>query len=171
MAIETRREVSGDVPVEPAPVRVCPTAPASFGLLLLRVPLGVFFALAGVGHIKGGLEHFVGENIAAAMGLMPENVARVFLNCLPYAEIVLGVMLVLGLLGRFAGLVCTVLLIGFTALATGVKQTGLPFHPNLLMLGMALAVLFCGPGRFSIDGLLFRPRRKVVVTKEYTEPV
>jgi uncharacterized membrane protein YphA (DoxX/SURF4 family) len=80
-------------------------------------------------------------------------------------------MLVLGLLGRFAGLVCTVLLIGFTVTATGIKQPGLAFHPNLLMLGMALAILFCGPGRFSVDGLLFGPRRKVVVTREYTEPV
>jgi uncharacterized membrane protein YphA (DoxX/SURF4 family) len=171
MAIETRRDVSGGEPVEPVPVRVHPTAPASFGLLLLRIPLGVYFILAGVGHIRGGIGHFIGENIAAAMGYMPENVARGFLTALPYAEITLGVMLILGLLGRFAGLVCSLLLISFTVAATGVRQPGLPFHPNLLMLGMGLAVLFCGPGRFSVDGLLFRPRRKVVVTKEYTEPV
>jgi hypothetical protein len=45
----------------------------------------------------------------------------------------------------------------------------LPFHPNLVFLGTTLAVMLCGPGWISLDGLLFRPRRKVVMTEEINQ--
>jgi uncharacterized membrane protein YphA (DoxX/SURF4 family) len=170
MAIETRREVRGDEPVEPVPVRVHPTVPASLGLLLLRLPVGAFFLLAGVMKIRMGVGNFVEASVKSAQPYMPEHLGRVFLNALPYAEVILGALLILGLIARFAGLVTSLLLISIIVAVTGVRQDQLP-QTTVVLLGATLAIMLCGPGRFSLDGLFFRPRRKVVVTKEYTEPM
>ena len=170
MAIETRREVRGDEPVEPVPMRVHPTAPASLGLLLLRLPVGAFFLLAGVMKFRMGVGNFVGASLNSAKPYMSEHVGRLFLTALPYAEVALGALLILGLVARLAGLVSSLLLIGIMIAVTGVRQEQLP-HTTVVLLGATLAIMLCGPGRFSLDGLFFRPRRKVVVTKEYTEPM
>jgi uncharacterized membrane protein YphA (DoxX/SURF4 family) len=170
MAIETRRDVSGGEPVEPVRMSVHPTGPASLGLLLLRLPLGAYFLLAGVMKFRMGVGNFVDASLKSAQPYMSEHVGRVFLTALPYAEVTLGALLILGLLARFAGLVCTLLLVGIMVAVTGVRQEQLP-HTNVVLVGATLAIMLCGPGRFSLDGLFFRPRRKVVVTKEYTEPV
>jgi uncharacterized membrane protein YphA (DoxX/SURF4 family) len=170
MAIETRREVRGDEPVEPVPMRVHPTAPASLGLLLLRLPVGAFFLLAGVMKFRMGVGNFVDSSLKSAQPYMSEHVGRMFLTALPYAEVALGALLILGLLTRFAGLVCTLLLISIMVSVTGVRQDQMP-HPNVVLLGATLALMLCGPGRISLDGLFFRPRRTVVVTREYTEPM
>lgn len=174
MAIETTRTdlVGGTtaVPVGvPVPVRHYPTTMASIGLLALRVPIGLYFVFAGVAKFRGGVGGFVESQLATATKYMPENFARMYLNTLPYAEIALGVMLIIGLLTRFAGLVITALLVSFTIAATGLKHPQLPFHPNAVYLGIGLAILFCGPGRLSVDNFLFARRRKVTITEQYTE--
>jgi uncharacterized membrane protein YphA (DoxX/SURF4 family) len=172
MAIETRTELTDGTPVVPVATRVYPTGAASVGLLALRVPLGVYFILAGVAKFsKIGLDAFVTSNLSTATAHMfgNEGLARAYLTALPFAEIALGAMLVLGLLTRVAGLLCTLLLVSFTIAATGIKHQQLPFHPNVVYIGATLAVLLCGPGRLSLDHLLFGRRRKVVIREEYTE--
>jgi uncharacterized membrane protein YphA (DoxX/SURF4 family) len=71
-------------------------------------------------------------------------------------------------LTRVVAAAMSLLLISFTLAATGVsgQKLQLPFHPNLIYLGLTLCIMLCGPGMISIDGLLFRPRRRVIVTEE-----
>ncbi|HEY7090522.1 MAG TPA: DoxX family protein [Tepidisphaeraceae bacterium] len=136
------------------------TAAASLGLLCARVPMGVYFALAGLHKITGGIGKFVDGTIGLATKVMPEQLGRAFLTALPFAELLVGISLVFGLLGRLGGLVGSLLLISFLIAATGVApgSSGGPFHPNLVFLGVALLVLFAGPGKISLDNVIFKPK-------------
>jgi putative oxidoreductase len=172
MAIEKRVELSDGTPAVPVPmpVRPYPSAAVSLGLLALRVPMGVYFILAGWYKVRTlGVAKFVESQSEVAARYMPEKFAHMYLNALPYAEIALGVMLVVGLLTRFVGLVMTLLLVSFTIAVTKVYHETLPFQPNVIYIGVALAILLCGPGRFSVDGILFGRRRRVTITEQYTE--
>ena len=180
MAIETRTEVTGgsglpvSTPAAVVPVRYYPTTAVSLGLFFLRVPLGAYFLLAGVGKFRGdGVAKFVESNLGKATYHMMgnEGLAKTFLNAVPFAEIVLGAMLVVGLLTRFAGLLCSLLLVSFITAHTkfGTTTPSLQIHSNLIFLGASLAILLCGPGRLSVDNLIFGRRRKVTVTEQYTE--
>src|SRR5687768_16153113 len=107
MAVETRTEVHG-AGATPSPLpttRRYPTMVQSIGLFLARVPLGAYFLLAGVGKLRGGVGKFVESNLSMAREHLPEKWASIFLNTLPYAEIVLGGMLILGLLTRVTSLI------------------------------------------------------------------
>ena len=147
-----------------------PSVAASIGLLLLRVPLGVFFILAGILKLTapGGRAAFADAHISQVPGYVSEHLGRMFLTNLPFIEIVVGSLLVLGLLTRVVGLVAALLITSFTIYVTKVAggQTGGPFHPNLIYIGIGLAVMLCGPGIFSVDGMLFRPRRRTVIQTE-----
>jgi uncharacterized membrane protein YphA (DoxX/SURF4 family) len=157
-----------------------PSPAASMGLLVARIPIGAYFIKAGIGKFTmqpNGVGSFVDHHLADAMKFLPEQWARMYLGALPYIEISLGVLLIAGLLTRAAALLMSLLLISFT-LGAAPHASGrfsdsvvLPFHPNLVFLGITLALMLCGPGRISIDGLLFRPRRRLVVTDEVERPV
>jgi uncharacterized membrane protein YphA (DoxX/SURF4 family) len=170
MAIEKRVELADGTAAVPVPVRTYPSIPASLGLLALRAPMGLYFLIAGVNKFRGdGVAAFVESHMKDTTPYMSEHLGRMYLGALPYAEITLGVLLIIGLMTRFVGLVMTLLLVSFTIAVTKLKADPLPFQPNVIYIGVALAVMLCGPGRFSVDGMLFRPRRKVTVTEEYTE--
>jgi uncharacterized membrane protein YphA (DoxX/SURF4 family) len=152
-----------------------PSSPASIGLLLARVPLGLYFIAAAVQKFRmpEGVKSFVDYSMPLATKYMSDNLARNYLTTLPYAEILLGLFLIVGLLTRFTAAVLALLLIGFTIALGGAAamgqlgpQTKLPFHPNIVFIGTALAIALCGPGWLSVDGLLFRPRRRWVTPPE-----
>jgi uncharacterized membrane protein YphA (DoxX/SURF4 family) len=142
-----------------------PSHAANLGLLFARIPLGLYFVLAGIGKFTadGGASSFVESNMADAMKFMPENIARNYLTALPYAEIAIGAFLIMGLVTRVVAALAVLLLVSFTLGKTGVRMPPLPFHPNLLLLGMALCLTLCGGGWIGVDGLIFRRRRPVVV--------
>jgi uncharacterized membrane protein YphA (DoxX/SURF4 family) len=142
---------------------------ASVGLMLARVPLGLYFIFAGISKFthEGGHAAFVQNYMPAATKYMSDSLAHTYLTSLPYAEIALGAFLVMGLVTRVVAACMALLLISFT-IAMGVTYPNLPFHPNLVYLGLALALVLCGGGWISVDGLLFRPRGAVVVARGAT---
>ena len=132
-------------------------AATSLGLLLMRAPLGVYFALAGIHKFQGGVSNFVAGSMKSVPPFMPEVLGKAYLYCLPAAEVVVGVCLVLGLFSRLIGCIATLMLISFTIAVTGVAgQGGAPFHPNLIFIGIALAVMLAGPGGYAVDNLQFK---------------
>jgi uncharacterized membrane protein YphA (DoxX/SURF4 family) len=158
---------------------VHPSSPASIGLLLARVPLGLYFIFAAVSKFAGekGVSGFVEQAMPLATKYMSDSLSRNYLTSLPYAEFILGVMLIAGLLTRFTAAVVALLLVSFTIALGWPAARGqlgesvkLPFHPNIVFLGTALALMLCGPGWISVDRLLFRPRRRVTATDEYVDP-
>ena len=147
------------------------SGPASAGLLIGRIPLGLFFIMAGILKFYYGLDNFIKANLPDAMKFLPENLAHGFLNALPFVEITVATLLIVGLLTRIAAAIMAILLISFTVGKTHLTGVGGgPFHYNIVYLGLALAIMLVGPGWFSLDGILFRPRRRVVVTDDIERP-
>jgi uncharacterized membrane protein YphA (DoxX/SURF4 family) len=119
--------------------------------------------------MENGVSGFVEQSMPMAKKFMSDSLSRNFLTSLPYAELVLGIMLIVGLLTRFTAAFLSLLLISFT-IGIGMAATlgqldphvKLPFHPNIVYLGTALAIMLCGPGWLSVDRMLFRRRRRVL---------
>lgn len=133
----------------------------SGAMALGRLSLGLMFLFAGVRKLQGDVEAFV-ANAVVPNAPMPEPLAVAYGHSLPYAEIVVGGLLIAGLLTRIAGGVIALLLLSFV-IAMGVDwwpESGPAFTKNLVMLPLALWFVFAGGGRFAVDALIFRPRGK-----------
>ena len=142
----------------------------STGLLLLRLVMGAAFILHGWPKIQN------------PMGWMPPemSVPGIWQALAALSEFGGGIALILGLLTRLASLgigSVMVVAIGMVHIHLGhpfVNQTGGPSW-ELAAVYLACAVLFFlqGPGRFSLDGLLFGTAVQCEPTRSGTvlEPV
>lgn len=120
--------------------------------LLLRLAAGGFMAIA---HGWPKLMSFAEkkDSFMALFGLpSPLSLAL----CI-FGELVCGVLLLLGLGTRFAAVPYAITML----VAAFVAHSDSPFGKGehaLLFATMGLALLFLGPGRFSVDGVLGRDR-------------
>ncbi len=130
-------------------------------LFAARFPLGVYFAIAGYNKISKGATAFAESSMKLWPTWLPEEMGRVYLNTLPYAELVAGIMLAVGFVGRLAGGLVFLMLLSIT-IALGVLKDpdalGLPFHTNYILLGLALIPTVMGSGGLSADRFLFSRR-------------
>lgn len=128
--------------------------------LLARAALGLYFLLAGVGKVRGELQNGLGTFYEGSFqGLQPEWLPTFFAApygyALPWAEVIVGAMLVLGLATRISATLIALMLLSFTIalmMAKGVTGGGPgPFHANVVMIALALMLLVLGGGAISID--------------------
>jgi thiosulfate dehydrogenase [quinone] large subunit len=130
-------------------------------LLLLRVPLGLFFLLAGLHKVQGGVGDFVSGASGLIPSFLPNSVGRAYLYAVPWAEIIVGICLIAGLFGRFIAMIVSLMLISFMIAATGIKPSGKePLQYNIVLLGISLCLMLLGPGNFSADAFLPEKRKK-----------
>jgi putative oxidoreductase len=127
-------------------------------LLIARILMGYIFLLSGWGKLTG-LAVFAAylerQGVPASYGFAVLGAAVEFLG---------GLSLILGIATRYAALVT----IAFMLVATGVShrfwefegaaRQAVNFNKNMAMMGGLLAMVIAGPGRFSLDRLLARPR-------------
>ncbi|MEM1026462.1 MAG: DoxX family protein [Planctomycetota bacterium] len=137
---------------------------SDFGLFVLRVAMGGYFLAAGVfkaiGEIQNGLGSFYQGNFKALQpAWLPDVLAAPYGYALPWLEIVLGVMLVVGFFGRISAVLIGVMIASFTvALALKLGWTAQPpdapgpISGNYLQLAAYVALVALGPGRWSVDG-------------------
>lgn len=129
------------------------------GLLLLRVGIGVMFTLHGYPKLTGGVEAWT--QVGGTMKLIGINFAPAFWGFLAAAaEAVGGQLLAIGLFFRVA----CVFLLGTMIMATIMHlSSGDEFNAYSHALESAilfLSLAFIGPGKFSVDQMLFpAPRR------------
>ena len=119
----------------------------NFGMLVLRVVLGLL--LASHGYMK--LVKF-GE-LKNKFGNFMHMGSTLSLSMITFAELVCGILLILGLFTRFA---CIPIIIGMCVVVF-VASNGQIFasgERGMMYLAATITVLFCGPGRISVDGMI-----------------
>ena len=128
---------------------------ADIGLLLIRLPVGILFLLAGSGKIHAGVGAFAHGMISHVPGWMPQPLGWAYLYALPWMESLVGVSMILGAAVRAFGVIASLMLLSFMIAVTGFKpapNSG-PLQVNLIYLGVVLGIALCGAGRISVDGM------------------
>ncbi len=120
------------------------------GLLMLRLVTGLFMAFGhGLSKVTGDLTGLTGR--AAEMGFPAPGF---FAYAAAYGEFVGGIFLALGFATRPSAFV-----IALTMVTAGfIRHAADPFGKKelaFLYLGIACVILLTGPGRFSLDRLIF----------------
>jgi thiosulfate dehydrogenase [quinone] large subunit len=132
----------------------------SLAYFILRLSLGVDMLMHYVVRTWGISKDFVPVTEKEFVGnLLPMSWVHVFLTVLPYFEGVLGVLLILGLLSRWAitaeGLLVTVLLFG-TALRSDWTVVS---HQMIYLLFVFILLAVEDYDYFSVDSFLARRRQ------------
>ncbi len=123
-----------------------PMGNALYAGLFVRVPLGLYFVLAGLMKIKDA-DAFIA--IVQQYKIIPEPLATLYGILLPYIEVGVGTMLILGSWTTLAAILCSLMLASFI-MAVGIREQR-PFNKDILLLGAALSLLYSGAGALSID--------------------
>jgi len=130
------------------------------GLLLLRIGIGVMFTIHGYPKLMGGPEQWT--QVGGAMKAVGIHFAPTFWGFMAaVAEAVGGQLLALGLFFRLACglLLSTMVMATIMHLTNGDDFNG---YSHALESGLLfLSLLLIGPGRLSLDQVLFPPRRRL----------
>ena len=121
-----------------------------YGLLIIRVGVGVVFMVHGWPKITGGAEMWTG--LGGAMGVIGIGFAPAFWGFMAaFSEFFGGLLLALGLLARPAALfMCFTMVMATLVHVTGGDGFGTISHPLKLIFVFA-GLLLTGPGKYSID--------------------
>lgn len=131
----------------------------NLGLLLARVPLGLYFALAGYAHFT--TQNFATQYVAALPAWMPAEAGKGYSSMLPFLEMAVGGLLILGLTTRLGGFLAagiTGLLVAAAGVTVDPKAVH-HIHP-LIVLGVSVLMLCMGGGKFTLDNFLFNGKKK-----------
>ena len=129
----------------------------NLGLLLARIPLGLYFALLGYEHFK--VQNFATQYVAALPSWMPSEAGKGYSTVLPFLEMAVGGLLVLGLTTRVGGLLGACI-VGMLIAASGFKLYPDAGHQTLIVFGFSILLLCLGGGKFTLDNFLFNKKKK-----------
>ena len=129
----------------------------NFGLLLARVPLGLYLLFVGYAAFSGGLGHFASDHQGALGRWLPASVAGGLLRSVPIVELAAGAFLVLGIFSRTGGLLASAALVTLLVAAWDLRDRtgGMPFNPLLILGGFAVCLCVTGAGGLSLDRLVW----------------
>lgn len=123
-----------------------------FAGVCIRIPLGLFFAIVGLSKLKN-LEGFV--NTVKQYEVLPDQFATLYGAGLPFMEVFVGCLLILGLWTVIAASLASLMLLSII-IAVGLFPTPevsiYLLNKDVIFLGASLALLATGPGAFSVDG-------------------
>lgn len=143
------------------------------GLFALRVALGLYLLLAGVGKVQGELNNGIGSFYNSSFkGLQPDWLPNVLAApygyALPWLEVLVGGLLILGLFGQLAALLGLVMLASFT-IALGMANNSIaaqgadaagPYHGNYIQVAGYLLLTLVGCGNWALDKVVFSKKAK-----------
>ena len=142
------------------------TTQLHLAILFARLVLGFYFVYAGFAKVRGELTQGFGSFYNSAFyqsmqpGWMPDVFAAVYGYALPWVELTIGLLLMLGLFGTIAAVLVALTLISIIFALLGAGQLFAfqsaydspgPYHANLVFFALALLLTIGGPGRYSVD--------------------
>ena len=144
------------------------------GFLLLRVSIGLYLLLAGIGKVRGEFNNGFGSFYRGSFKSMqpewlPNALAAPYGYALPWAEVVVGALLILGLFGSIAAALTGLMILSFTialALKFGsitaqpADARGGAFSANYIQIAACFLLTFVGPGAISLDRVIRKKRAK-----------
>ncbi len=112
----------------------------------LRSAIGVIFIVQGRGKFNPGLSNFLSNN-----GLPPEMQIPIAL-----AELVPGILLILGVLSRLSASLLSIIMLGAIFHVKGAQSlTGdMGVELDLILLASSLVIMIAGPGRISLSHVI-----------------
>jgi thiosulfate dehydrogenase [quinone] large subunit len=125
---------------------------------LLRLTVGLMFLVYGISKLRGGLFAFSHAMVTSFEGILPLALVKPFVTVLPFAEITIGALLILGLFTRgaliAAGLLMAALTVGVTI------RPDPPTVAHNVQYGVAIFLLLWSADRngWSLDRLRARGR-------------
>lgn len=142
-------------------------------LFALRLTVGLYMLLAGVGKVQGeinnGIGHFYkGPFSAMQPDWLPDAFATSYGYALPWLEVLVGLLLIIGLFTRIVGFAGLGMLVSFT-IALAIKFNSItaqadgpggPFNANYIQWAAYLALMLLGAGAWSVDAVLAKKRKK-----------
>ncbi len=145
---------------------------SSFGLLLIRLAIGLTFLLAGA-HKAMDVEGFIGY--VKSLDVLPPNMAFVLGFILPFAQIVFGALYIIGIFTPLSSLVLSVMLISIMATTGNVNSAAVSYDIpvyvyQLIMLAGTLTTLFSGAGVISFDAFFDKKKPKREIKTEEIVP-
>lgn len=125
-----------------------PIGDASIGPLLVRLPVGIYFVLAGLLILKDPTG-FVAE--VHNMKILPPHAGTIYAIMLPYVQIAAGGLLIIGMWTTLAAGLISLMLLSFV-LAFGLYPAGSHlFSKDIIFLAAAVSLLYTGSGAWSVD--------------------
>ncbi len=129
-------------------------------IFLNRIAIGWYLLFAGwnkaLAEWNEGFGTFLnGSFQQRSPDWLPGFFATPYGYALPWLELIFGALLFIGLWGRGAAVISTLVLlsIGIALIGTG---EFFPRHHVMVFLPIALLLAFTGPGKYSLDGMLKR---------------
>jgi thiosulfate dehydrogenase [quinone] large subunit len=119
-----------------------------FAPFLVRVGLGSYFILAGLAKLDQ-IRTFVDSVLS--FNILPRSLALVYGHLLPYLEVTVGTLLVLGFWTTAAALSSSFLLLSFIFAIGLFPNSKSLFNKDLILLGASMSLLYSGAGAISID--------------------
>ena len=131
----------------------------NLGLLLARIPLGLYFALLGYAHFR--TQSFATQYVAALPSWMPSEARHGYSSMVPFIEMAVGGLLLLGLTTRVGGFLAAVMT-GLLVAAAGfsLDPDGATKLLPLIVLGLSILMLCMGGGKFTLDNFLFNQKKQ-----------
>lgn len=119
----------------------------NFGMLVLRVVLGILL-------VSHGYSKLISFNTLRYKFLNFLHMgSTISLSLVIFAELVCSIFLILGLFTRFAVIPIIIAMGVVVFIATHGEILG-PGERGTMYLAASIAILFCGPGKISVDGMI-----------------
>ena len=144
---------------------------SSFGLLLLRIiPFAMLIAFHGWGKLTGAYGYLVEGNdwkFIESVQKLGFPYPEYFAIAAASAETLFSILVIFGLLTRLSA---AVIAFNFMVAVYDHMITDFKIESAALYLAPALALLFLGAGRYSLDALIRRRRNEESYEKEMIDP-
>jgi putative oxidoreductase len=137
---------------------------APYGLAILRVVLGIAFAVHGWGKFSGGV-----DGVAGFFGTLGIPAPMLIAWIVTIVELVGGILLIVGFLTQLAAILLFINMIGaivYAYISQGapfIDRGAVSFEKEAVFAAAALCLALAGPGVWAVDDMLAESRGRDMV--------